>query len=367
MSAARKPREAGPLEQLEALRRELSDGKPLVRGYLVRGEEGYFREAALRAITEAAARAGLELARHDAGDPDFRAGELCDDLGSASMFASARCVIVRRANRLLLQEEGEETRASAAVEAAIAFLRRKSEQGVLLLEAHSLRVDSALAKALREAGGSVLSLRRLWDSPPSWDPDPRKTELVQWLVARARERGIEISREEAAFVAIATGNELAALEGQLDRIRNRGEASVRSVVPWTAGASPFQVAEDLALGELPRALAGLEALFQGGFQGKEGRETNEAALTAILLNTLRNKVSATLAALEDPAGSSGSGGRGEAELARRLGARTPGEWLRFAREVWALERRSRSAGGVDLSEFARFALRTRARRAKAAR
>jgi len=356
MSAVRKAREPGPLEQLEALQRELSGGK-LARGYLVRGEEGYFREQALRALCATAARAGLELARHDAGDPDFKAGQLCDDLSSASMFAPARCVVVRRIGRLLLQDEDPESEAppgSAPVEALLAFLRRKSESGVLVLEGPSLRIDSALGKALREAGGSVLTLRKLYDSPPPWDrnPDPRRTELVEWLLARARELGLELGREDAAFVAAATGNELAALDGQLERIRNRGAASLRASVPWTAGGSPFKVAEDLALGDLQRSLAGLEALFQSGFQGKEGRETNAVALLSMLLGSLRNKLSATLAALEDPAAEPA------VEVARRLPARRPEQWTRFAREVWALERRSR-VQGVDVDELFRFALRTR--------
>ncbi len=355
MSAVRKPREPGPLEQLEGLERELAAEKPLARGYLVRGDEPYFREAALRALSEAAARAGLELARHDAGDPDFKPGELCDDLGSASMFAPARCVVLRRAGRLLRQEAGEELRGGAAVEAALSFLRRKGEAGVLLLEGQGLRVDSALAKALREAGGSVLSLRKLWETPPPWDPDPRRAELVQWLVARARARGLELRPEDAAFVVAATGNELAALEEQLERIQNRGDAAVRSVVPWTAGGSPFQIAEELAQGNLARSLPGLEALFRSGFQGKEGRETSEGALIAMLLGSLRNKLWATLGELDAP-------GSKDAELARRLPARTPAGWERFAREVWALERRSRTQG-LDVDEFFRFALRTRVRSA----
>jgi DNA polymerase III delta subunit len=344
VSAARKPREPGPTEQLEALARELAGGAALARGYLVRGDEGYFREAALRALTEAAVRAGLELARHDAGDPDFRPGELCDDLSSASMFAPARCVVLRRAGRLVRQEEGEAESGGAALEAALAFLRRKGEPGVLLLEAQGLRADSLLAKALREAGGRVLSLRKLWETSPPWDPDPRRAELVQWLLARARERGIGLRPEEAVYVAAATGNDLGALDEQLGRIEHRGAASLRAVVPWTAGASPFDVAEALAQGELARALPGLEALFRGGFQGKEGRETSEAALVAILLRSLRNKLSAALAAPE--AGS----------------ARSAPEWLGFARAVWALERRARSEG-VDVDELFRFALRTRVRRA----
>jgi DNA polymerase III delta subunit len=362
VSAARKPREAGPLEQLEGLQRALGAGQPLARGYLVRGEEGYFRELALRAIAEAAARAGLEVARHDAGDPDFRAGDLCDDLCSAAMFAPARCVILRRANRLLQQEEGEEPRGSAALDAALAFLRRKSETGVLLLEAHSLRVDSQLAKALREAGGSVLSLRKLWDSPPPWDRDGdlRRTELVQWLVVRAHELGLALRPEDAVFIAAATGNDLAALEAQLERVQNRGAASVREVVPWTSGSSPFQVADLLLAGDLPRSLAGLEALFQKGFQSKEGRETSEAALLAMLFGTLRNRLSAILAALEDPASAPGR----ETE---QLPARTPAGWRRFAREVWQLQRDSRGGAGVDLDHLFAFALRTRTSRAKVAR
>lgn len=348
MSTSRKPREPGPLEQLESLERDLAAGKPLLRGYLVRGDEPYFREAALRALAEAAARAGLELARHDAGDPDFKAAELCDDLGSASMFAPARCVVVRRANRLLRQEPGEEPQGGATVEALLAFLRRKTEAGVLVLEGQGLRIDSAPAKAIKEAGGSAVSLRKLYETPPHWAPDPRKVELVQWLLARARARGLDLRPDDAVFVAAATGNELAALEEKLERIQNRGGENLRSVVPWTAGGSPFQIAEELVAGNLQRALPGLEALFRGGFQGKDGRETNEGALIAMLLGSLRNKLRASLAAVEADS------------------ARTPEGWERFAREVWALERRSRLQG-VDVDELFRFALRTRVRRQRSVR
>jgi DNA polymerase III delta subunit len=362
MSAARKAREPGPLEQLEALQRELAAGQPLARGYLVRGEEGHFRELALRALCEAAARAGLELARHDAGDPDFRAGDLCNDLSSASMFAPARCVVVRRAQRLLQQEEGQQA-GSAAAEAAIAFLRRKSEPGVLLLEAPGLRVDSLLAKALREAGGGVLSLRKLYASPPPWERggDLRRTELVQWLLSRARARGIDLRPDDAVFIAAATGNELAALEAQLERVQHRGGASLREVVPWTAGSSPFEIADWLVAGDLPRALSGLEALFRAGFQGKEGRETNESALVAMLFGSLRGRLSAILAALEDPAAAPGK------EAAEHLPARTPAGWRAFAREFWRLERLARTGAGVDVDRLFAFALRTRLRRSAPAR
>lgn len=358
MSAAvRKAREPAPQEALEALERELAAQKTLARAYLVRGDEGYYREAVLRVLCEQAARAGLELARHDAGDPDFKLAHLCDDLGSASMFAPARCVVLRRTNRLLQPGEAESAGNGAAVEAALAFLRRKGEQGVLILEGQGLRIDSVLAKAVKEAGGPVLTLRKLYDSPPPWDrgADPRRLELVQWLLGRARARGIALRPDEAVFIAAATGNELAALEAQLERVQNRGGASLREVVPWTAGSTPFHVAEQLVAGDLQRSLVGLESLFRAGFQGKDGRETSEAALVAMLMGSLRGKVSAALEALEDPAAPPGK------EIAEFFAARTPAGWQRFAREVWQLEARARTRAGVDVDQLFAFALRTRVR------
>ncbi len=376
MSAAAKAREPGPLEQLEQLERELAGGTALARGYLVRGDERHFRDQALRMVSEAAARAGLELARHDALDPDFALRDVCGDLGSASMFAPARCVLVRNAARLVRRESSEsggrpggETEFAAA---ALAFLRRKNEPGVLVCEADGLRADHALVKALREAGGKLLSLRRLYDSPPPWDrhADPRRTELVQWLMARAAERGIPLKSEDAVFVAAATGNDLGALLGQLERIQHRGAQSLRSVVPWSSGGSPWEVAEHLVRGDLAHALLGIEALYKGGFHERDGgRETNAGALTAMLLGSLRNKLSSTLAALEDPAAAGQVGNpRERAELEARLPLRTAPEWHALARELSALERRSRQTAGIDLDDLARFALGTRSRaRAQGAR
>ena len=52
--------------------------------------------------------------------------------------------------------------------------------------------------------------RKLWDSPPPWDPDPRKSELALWVRARSGDLGVCLTPDDAAYVAAATGNDLAA-------------------------------------------------------------------------------------------------------------------------------------------------------------
>ena len=81
-------------------------------------------------------------------------------------------------------------------------------EGMLVLSAEKLRADHPLAKEGKERG-VLVGCRRLYDSPPSWDPDPRKAELVQWCAARAKVMGVPLDLSEAAYVVAATGNQLA--------------------------------------------------------------------------------------------------------------------------------------------------------------
>lgn len=375
---AAREREPAPPEQLAALTRALEQG-PLPRAFLVRGEERFFRTQAVDAITQRARALEFELARHDALDPDFSLNALCDDLGGSPMFAAARCVFVRNAASLVKKEKEGAAKPVRAkkdagdevpfVRAALAFLADRAAPGVLVVEAESLRADSVLAKAIAAAGGTTLSLRRLWDSPPPWAPDPLKTELVLWLQARARERGVQLKPEDALYVAAATGNDLSALDGALERLARRGAQSVRAAVGWSSTASPFQVAEDLCRGDVPRSVSGIEALFRGGFQERDGtRETDFNTLLAVLFGALRSKLRQTLAgalvlasggdaasAAEAAGVPNGPKPRGEFEA--RLAARPAREWRVMLADLAELERASRSGRRVDANDLAVLALR----------
>jgi DNA polymerase III delta subunit len=366
--AARGTREPDPPTQIRALAAALSGEKPLARGYVVRGEERYFREQAIACVARGAEERGFDVARHDAQDPDFDVRRLLDDLAAAPMFASARLILVRGAS-LLLKKEGRD--ASASEKALLAFLHATSPSGTLVVEAEGLRADHALARAVVERGGLVLSCRRLWDGPPPWDPDPRKAEVVQWLVARARARKVALDPGEALYVVQATGNDLAALESALDRVAERRTRGIKDVVVWTGAASPFQIAEELCRGDAARVLAGIEALFRTGFEGRDGsREVDAGALLAVLSSSLRGKLRQTLCGalarargldLAQAARSAGvpASPRALGEFEARLALRPAAAWRAMLDDLTDLERRSRTSGKVDASDFARLALRWR--------
>lgn len=363
--AAPKAKEAAPPVQLAQLERSLAGDAPLSRGYLVRGEERWFRDAAVSSLVAAAERRGLEIVRHDAADPDLDHGVLQGDLSAAPMFAAARLVVVRSLSLLLKKEEQEG--GAPIVAAASRFLRDRSVPGTLVLETETLRVDHALATAVKDAGGTILSLRRLWDTPPPWAPDPSGSELVQWLLARAKHKGVRLDPREALYVATATGNELSALDQAIDDLARRGQASVQAVVGWTGAASPFQVAEDLLRGDPAASMAGIEKLFRSGMRTKEGaREVKPEATLAVLMQSLRSKLRGTLAVaraqeagLPPPPESMRGSKRSVEELLERSSLRSARAWARMGDDLAEIERRTRTSRTVDASDLARLALRWR--------
>lgn len=371
--AKARTRDPHPEEELSRLAATLKAGVPC--GVVLRGTERYFRDRGARLTLEAAAGAGYEVCKHDARDPEFAKSRLLDDLTGGALFATARCVLVDNAGPLLTK--GSQQFTQGIVDALLARLH-SDEPGCVVLSAETLRVDNAVVKAIRAGEGCVVGCRKLWETPPPWDPDPRKAELVQWLAVKARGAGTQLSLEEAAYVVAATGNDLSALETQLEKLRGRGQAGVRELVGWEAGDSPFTVAEHLLLGDAARAAAGIEALFGGGFQGRDGTRTVDVGgLSAMLVNALLAKLRETLAgaqcvargdSLEVAAQAAGI----RAPMARRaFDARVPrrpaGEWQRLLEDATELERRSRTGAALDASDFAWLALRWRQRAPRAVR
>ncbi len=356
-------REPGPAETLGAFELELERAAPR-RAYVLRGEERYFRERAIGSLCRKARALGWEIVLHDAesGNPDFVLSRLVEDLGGGGgLFAPHRLIVLRNPERLL-SGGGE----SAFLVPALAFLGAGEAGGSLAVSAASLRADSALAKAVSSAGGAVLSFRRLWEGAPPWNPDPRRAELVQWLLARARDLSLALTPEGAVYLCAAIGNDLFALEGELERLRALPEADLRAVVEWQAASPPWAVAEDIVQGDLARALAAVETLFRGGFQEKGKRLVDAAALSAMTIASLAREVRRSLAlawALErglDPeeAGErSGTKGRGWEPFVARTTRFPARVWRARLEDVADLERRAKSGVGVDASDFVALLLR----------
>jgi DNA polymerase III delta subunit len=355
-----KARENEPWVELASLEAALARA-PLARGYALRGEERYFRERALAGLRRKAESLGYEICLHEvereSEGGDFRLARLVDDLSGGGLFAARRLVLVRNPGELLKKVEGEE---SALTRAALAFLASPEDAGTLVLSDASLRVDHVLVKAILAGGGVAPSFRKLWDSPPRWRPDPVQAELVQWTLRRAGELGLGLTAHQALYVSAATGNDLAALDGELETLRASGGRDLRASVSWTAGGTPWNVAEHVLAGDIARALSGIEALFRGGFQEKSGRRLlDPSALAVMLVSALARGASASLELAQaggDARIEGGSPAQREAAEARAR-RRPPADWRALLEEAATLERELKSGGGLDANDFARLALR----------
>ena len=367
-AGARKARDPFPEDALRDLERALSGALP--PAILLRGEERYFRDRGVGLAVTAAKAAGMEICRHDALDPDYTAARLSDDLVTGALFQSARCVVVHGAERIVVPRASKH---SASVAESMRLRLSSGAEGMLVLSAEKLRADNALSKALVAAGGIVVGCRRLYDSPPAWDPDPRKAELVQWCAARARALDVSIDLGEAAYIAAATGNDLAGIDDQLRRLVGRGREAVQELVAWDATASPWEVAEHVVSGDIKRAAAGIETLFSGGASQRDGSRTIDtggivAQLSTALSSKLREAQRAAEAmrdGLDPKRAAAAAGVRGPAaamaSFERRLASRPPEAWAPMMEQLGALERRSRSSVKVDATDFVQLALAWRRR------
>ncbi|MFT7676982.1 MAG: DNA polymerase III delta subunit [Planctomycetota bacterium] len=367
-ASKRKARDEHPEEELRRLAQVLQEGLP--SAVILKGEERYFIDRAVTGLVAAAKAAGHEICRHDAKDPEFQVARLLDDVAGGALFASARCVVLLNATDLL-KKTGKGC-SPAFLKAAVGRLATGGED-LLVIHAPSVRADNVLAKAALKAGGLMLSCRKLWDSPPPWDPDPRKAELVQWLVNRARARKIPLSIDQAAYVAAATGNDLGGLDEQLSRVQ-AGGGDLKDLVGWDAGGSPYKLADHMLVGDAARAVGGIESLFASGFSAKDGTRTlDRGGLVSMLCNALSSKVREALSASDALA--AGIDGREAASLAGARGApamqqaflerakrRSPAQWRACLEQVAGLERRSRSSAVVDAADFCGMAFAWRLQR-----
>jgi DNA polymerase III delta subunit len=365
-----KAREPDPPTQLAELAAGIERGG-LARGYVLRGEERYFRDRALDAIRVRAVADGLEVRIHDGDDPDFSPAALMNDLGGGGLFSARQLVVARSIEKHLPKTAKEE---SALLTKLIAFLGG-ADVGALVVSVGALRADHKLVKAVEAVGGVVLSSRKLWDSPPPWgNADPRRVELVTWLVARAREAGLKLSPDQAVYVCAAIGNDLFALEDQLVKLREapRG-ADLTALVAWEAAVSPWTVAEHVVAGDLPRGLDGIEGLFRGGFEERDGRRlVDSAGLAQILISGLLGAVRKGLAIASEvergrspdeaarAAGIAGAPAMVQRELARAA-QHDAATWQERLADLADLERRSKSTGGVEVDDFTLLAVRWRDR------
>ena len=362
-------KEAHPEEVLGELRTALA-ATDLAAGYVVRGEELFYRNAALDLLRARARERNFEVCAFDAKEPGFDVQRVQDDLLGGGLFASGRLVILQAPEELLKKDDGKERPVARAI---AKFLGAKA--GVVVLVAEGLRVDNSTVKALIASGGKVLSFRKLYDKPAPWErnPDPRRTEVCEWVMTRAKVLGLRLSSDQAVLLVAAVGGELSVLESKLGEFRHSGPGEFFERLDASAPVSPFELAAAIARGDLKAALRDNEGMFHSGFKSKDGRlEVKLDALREILFSGLRAQVRRGLAASEamkhgkspeEAAKEAGVSAFQMRDFQAALSARDLGQWRAMSADLGRLERKARTGHTVDVSDLALFAVRWRRARA----
>jgi DNA polymerase-3 subunit delta len=166
------------------------------RVYLFHGDDDYLKEEKIRALIDSATDPGtrdFNLDVQRAADVD--AGSLGLALDSLPMMAERRVVIVRDVTTLKKDARTILTK----------YLERPAGDTLLVLVAAAgTKPDSAIMDA-----ATTVDFRLLNDS-----------ELAKWAAQRASMLGVEIDARAAELLCGATGNDLALLAGEIDKLRS---------------------------------------------------------------------------------------------------------------------------------------------------
>jgi DNA polymerase-3 subunit delta len=166
------------------------------RAYLFHGDDDFLKDEKVRALIERATEPGtrdfnLEVRR--GGETD--AAALSNALDNLPMMAEQRMVVVRDVVALKKDARGVLTK----------YLAKPAPDTVLLLVAAAgTKPDAALLDAT-----TAVEFRPLTDG-----------DLVKWIAHHTKAIGVTINDRAADLLAGATGNDLALLSGEIDKLRN---------------------------------------------------------------------------------------------------------------------------------------------------
>jgi DNA polymerase III subunit delta len=231
-----------PPSAMRALKSALEQ-RTFDRVYLFHGEDDYLKEEKIRALIDRATDRGtrdfnLDVLR--AADVD--AGSLDLALDSLPMMAERRVVILRDVTTLKKDARGVLAR----------YLGRPAADTLLVLVAGAgTKPDATLTDV-----ATGIEFRPLNDD-----------ELAKWVVHRASTLGVSIEARAAELLCNATGNDLALLSGEIEKLRsftNGGaidEAAIEAIVGVHHGETLGDLLDLVAQRNSVNAIALLERVL----------------------------------------------------------------------------------------------------------
>ena len=212
--------------------------------YLFHGDDDFLKEAKVRAIIERATDPGTRDFNFEAlRGAELDAGTLAAALAALPMMAARRVLVVRDVTALKKD----------ARTALVKYLRRPALDTVLVLTAIAgAKVDKELLD-----GAFAVEFKPL-----------NENDLSKWIAHQTKALGVEITPKAAELLAGATGNDLALLTGEMDKLRSYtngdtiDEAAVSAIVGVRAGETLPDLLDLIARRESGRAISLIAPVLQ---------------------------------------------------------------------------------------------------------
>ncbi len=213
------------------------------RAYLFHGDDDYLKEEKIRALIDRATDPGtrdwnLEVRRCAETD----AGALGVALDSLPMMAERRVVVLRDVT--LLKKDAKATLTK--------YLERPAADTVLVMVAGAgTKPETPWIEK-----STAVDFRSLTDG-----------ELSKWVAHRTAELGVKIDERAAELLCTATGNDLALLSGEIDKLRSYtngveiGEEAIEAIVGVRHGETLGDLLDLVAERESVKAIALLERVL----------------------------------------------------------------------------------------------------------
>jgi len=235
---------------------------------LVLGPERFLARGAVERVL--AARPELEVSRYDG--EEARAAQVLDDLRTPALFGGGRAVVVEEAGKMLRE----------ALEAFAAYASHPTPGALLVLVATGLDGRLKGAKQLKEAAEVI-------DCQPL-----RPWDLARWIRDRAKDAyGLQAGDATGGALRRLVGDDLGLLDAALARLRQQIAPRIFLRPDDVEGStedhrSPniFEPGNALEEADLPAALSAIASAFDEGIRINDDVVAEEAAIAAILLDSL---------------------------------------------------------------------------------
>lgn len=283
MARARSKKGPPPLFDVEAFASSLRGKQGPRRGYLFVGppRTEYLHRLAVGALKAhyGAERFEVHFGPRQKSDPPLPLDSLLAELVSPGLFSEPKLVAIYDARSVLDQLPLLERTLRGSGEGTLA----------LSIATKGTRLPDKVSKLFGKHG-EVVRTREFYASPPPWAPDRKDdTELVKWVVLRAKQRGKRLDARLAAELVELKGAELAELDMELEKLSvlagdrpQIDRATLAALVGASRGYLGFELADPLLSRDGAAALATVRRAILA--------EPDATGLLLTLLGTLRNKL-----------------------------------------------------------------------------